>query len=109
MSSGPGGLNWMRCGKIGSRRLSTCWLSTDRRFNFRIHPASTDRDTRTWGIGVQSQGNPLRVFYAFDPGNGNPADRGDKTGQNRFYRETVKLADQLYDTYLKELKAEGLL
>jgi hypothetical protein len=61
-------------------------------------------------LRVQSGGNPLRIFYAFDPRRtailllG-----GDKRGQDRFYREHVRLADDLYDVYLEELRAEGLL
>jgi hypothetical protein len=61
-------------------------------------------------LRVQSGGDPLRVFYAFDPRR--PAILligGDKTGQDRFYEEYVKLADDLYDIYLEELRAEGLL
>ena len=59
---------------------------------------------------MQSGGNPLRIFYAFDPRRivillvG-----GDEKGQDRFYKEHVKLADDLYDAYLEELRAEGRL
>lgn len=61
-------------------------------------------------LRVQSGGNPLRVFYAFDPRRtvilliG-----GDKTGNDRFYEEYVPRADALYDAYIEELKAEGLI
>jgi hypothetical protein len=59
---------------------------------------------------VQSGGNPLRIFYAFDP---RRTDilliGGDKTGKNRFYEDYVPLADDLYDAYIEELKAEGLI
>jgi predicted ATP-dependent endonuclease of OLD family len=34
---------------------------------------------------------------------------GDKTGKDRFYEEYVPVADDLYDTHLEELKAEGLI
>jgi hypothetical protein len=61
-------------------------------------------------LRVQSGGNPLRIFYAFDPlRRAILLIGGDKTGKKRFYGEYVRLADNLYDTYLKELKAEGLL
>ena len=61
-------------------------------------------------LRVQNGGNPLRVFYAFDPRRtAILLIGGDKTGQDRFYREYVKLADDLYDVYLHELRAEGLL
>ena len=34
---------------------------------------------------------------------------GDKTGNNRFYRQYVPVADILYDEHLAELKREGLI
>jgi hypothetical protein len=34
---------------------------------------------------------------------------GDKTGDDRFYREMIPLADRLYDIYLEELRREGLI
>ena len=61
-------------------------------------------------LRVQSGGNPLRVFYAFDPRRAAILlIGGDKTGKDRFYEEYVPLADDLYDAYLKELKSEGLI
>lgn len=59
-------------------------------------------------LRVQSHGQPLRVFYAFDPvrcailliG-------GNKTGRDRFYDEMIPQADALYDEHLAELKTEG--
>jgi len=58
-------------------------------------------------LRIQSGGNPLRVFYAFD-------ERrvailligGDKTGDNRFYERMIPVADNLYDEHLAELKEE---
>ena len=61
-------------------------------------------------LRVQSGGHPLRVFYAFDPRRtAILLIGGDKTGNDRFYEEYVPRADGLYDAYLDELKAEGLL
>jgi len=61
-------------------------------------------------LRVQSAGNPLRVFYAFDPRRtAILLIGGDKRGQDRFYKDYVRLTDNLYDTYLEELRAEGLL
>jgi len=61
-------------------------------------------------LRIQVGGKPLRVFYAFDPRRtAILLIGGDKTGRGRFYKEYVALADTLYDTYLEELKAEGLL
>jgi hypothetical protein len=52
----------------------------------------------------------LRVFYAFDPRRTTILlIGGDKTGNDRFYEEYVPQADALYDAYLRELKAEGLI
>jgi hypothetical protein len=61
-------------------------------------------------LRVQSGGNPLRIFYAFDPRRtAILLIGGNKTGKDRFYKEHVKLADGLYETYLEELRAEGLI
>ncbi len=59
-------------------------------------------------LRVQSRGNPLRIFYAFDPRRtAILLIGGDKTGNDRFYQEHVPWADELYDTRLKHLEAEG--
>ena len=34
---------------------------------------------------------------------------GDKKGDDRFYERYVPVADDLYDTYIGELRKEGLL
>jgi hypothetical protein len=61
-------------------------------------------------LRVQSGGRPLRIFYAFDPRRtAILLIGGDKTGKDRFYREFVNAADKLYDTYLEELRKEGLI
>jgi hypothetical protein len=61
-------------------------------------------------LRVQSGGNPLRVFYAFDPRRtAILLIGGDKTGRDRFYAEYLKQADDLYDAYIAELRAEGLI
>jgi hypothetical protein len=61
-------------------------------------------------LRVQSMGKPLRIFYAFDPRRtAILLIGGDKTGNDRFYEEFVTMADKLYDTYLEELRTEGLL
>jgi hypothetical protein len=71
---------------------------------------SGSRHTHMRELRVQSGGSPLRIFYAFDPRRtAILLIGGDKTGQDRFYEKYVPLADQLYDTYLNELRAEGLL
>jgi len=59
---------------------------------------------------VQSGGRPIRVFYAFDPRRSAILlIGGDKTGDNRFYERMIPIADALYDTYIKEIRKEGLI
>jgi hypothetical protein len=61
-------------------------------------------------LRVQSGGRPMRVFYAFDPRRtAILLIGGDKTGDNRFYERMVPLADGLYDIYIDDLRAEGLI
>lgn len=61
-------------------------------------------------LRVQSGGDPLRGFYAFDPRRtAILLIGGDKTGDDRFYEKMVPIADRLYDEYLVELKNEGLI
>jgi hypothetical protein len=61
-------------------------------------------------LRVSAEGK-LRVLFAFDPRRtailllG-----GDKTGRwEGWYRTAIPAADRLYDAYLEELRAEGLL
>ena len=50
------------------------------------------------------------MFFAFDPRRtAILLIGGDKTGDNRFYKRFVPLADRLYDDHLKELKDEGAI
>ncbi len=61
-------------------------------------------------LRVQSGGRPIRTFYAFDPRRtAILLIGGDKTGNDRFYEESVPIADRLYDVYLDELRMEGLI
>lgn len=60
-------------------------------------------------LRVQHKGRPYRVLYAFD------SRRtavlligGDKTGNDRWYREFVPVADKLYGRHLETLRKEGL-
>jgi hypothetical protein len=58
-------------------------------------------------LRVQHHGRPYRVLYVFDPRRvallllG-----GDKTGDDRWYRKNVPLADRSYDDYLAEIEKE---
>lgn len=61
-------------------------------------------------LRVQSGGEPLRIFYAFDPRRAAILlIGGNKTSDDRFYERMVPLADKLYNEYLEELRREGLL
>jgi hypothetical protein len=61
-------------------------------------------------LRVQSGGDPLRIFYAFDPRRtAILLIGGDKTGDDRFYEINLPLADDLYDEYIDELRREGLI
>jgi len=56
----------------------------------------------------QSEGRPLRTFYAFDPRRtAILLIGGDKTGNDRFYDEMVPRADRIYDDYLREIQEEN--
>ncbi|GAA6617549.1 type II toxin-antitoxin system RelE/ParE family toxin [Scytonema sp. NUACC26] len=61
-------------------------------------------------LRIQHRGNPVRVFYAFDPRRSAILlIGGDKTGNDRFYEEYIPIANRLYDEYIEELKKEGKL
>ena len=61
-------------------------------------------------LRVQSGGKPLRGFYAFDPRRtAILLIGGDKTGDDRFYKKLIPVADRLYDDYIAELRKEGLI
>jgi hypothetical protein len=52
-------------------------------------------------------GHEYRTFYAFDPRRmAILIIGGDKTGNNRFYKEYIPKADNIYDEYLKEIQEE---
>jgi hypothetical protein len=61
-------------------------------------------------LRIQSKGNPIRIFYMFDPRRtAILLIGGDKTGDKRFYERFIPIADRLYSTYLEEIKREGLI
>lgn len=61
-------------------------------------------------LRIQSAGDPIRIFYAFDPRRSAILlIGGNKTGDDRFYRRYLPIADNLYDEYLEELKRERLI
>lgn len=61
-------------------------------------------------LRVQSSGNPIRVFYAFDPRRvAILLFGGVKIGNNRFYEKHIPIADRLYDEHIKQIYKEGLV
>ncbi len=61
-------------------------------------------------LRVQSAGEPLRIFYAFDPRRvASLLIGGSEAGDGRFYDRMIPLADRLYDEYLDEIRKEGLI
>jgi hypothetical protein len=59
---------------------------------------------------TQCGGKPLRSFFAFDPRRSAILlIGGDKTGNDRFYDKMIPVADALYDSYLEELRKDGLI
>ena len=69
------------------------------------------RHGRMRELRIQSGGQAIRVFYAFDPRRTAIVLLGGrKRGQERrFYRDHVRRADAIYDEYLRQLRREGLL
>jgi hypothetical protein len=58
----------------------------------------------------QSGGDPLCIFYAFDPRRvAILLIGGNKAGDDRFYQRMIPRADRLYDSYLHEIRREGLI
>lgn len=71
---------------------------------------SGSRHSHMRELRIQSAGDPIRIFYAFDPRRtAILLIGGNKTGNDRFYRRYLPIADNLYDEYLEELKKERLI
>ena len=61
-------------------------------------------------LRIQHEGRPYRVLYAFDPiRKAILLIGGDKTGNDRWYKEYVPVADKLYNEHIAQLKKEGLI
>ena len=60
-------------------------------------------------LRIQSHGDPLRVFYAFDPNRSAVLlIGGNKTGKDkRFYKTMIAKADALYDEHLINLQSHS--
>ena len=58
-------------------------------------------------LRVQHEGRPYRVLYAFDPRRvAILLIGGDKTGDPRWYKRFIPVAEALYDEHLEEIAAE---
>lgn len=59
-------------------------------------------------LRIQRKGKPYRILYAFDPRRAAILLLGgDKTGNNRWYKKNIPIADKLYDEHLASLKKKG--
>jgi hypothetical protein len=55
-------------------------------------------------LRIQHAGSPYRVLYAFDPNrDALLLVGGNKTGDGRWYRKYISIADKEYDDHLKDL------
>jgi hypothetical protein len=56
---------------------------------------------------IQHQGEPWRILFAFDPlRQAILLVGGNKSGNKRWYKESILLADRRYKQYLKTLEEE---
>lgn len=56
-------------------------------------------------LRIQHKGKPYRVLYAFDPKRqGILILGGNKTGNKRWYKKYIPLADKLYKKYLENME-----
>lgn len=57
-------------------------------------------------LRIQHGGNPCRILFAFDPERqGILLLGGDKTGNSRWYKENIPVADQRYTEHLTQLES----
>jgi len=67
----------------------------------------TSKHSHMRELRVQSDGKPLRIFYAFNPlRTAILLIGGDKTGDDGFYERMIPIADKIYDDHLCELNEE---
>jgi hypothetical protein len=58
-------------------------------------------------LRIQYQGEPWRILFAFDPRRqAILLVGGNKTGNKRWYKENIPIADRRYERYLETLKEE---
>ena len=60
-------------------------------------------------LRIQASGDPVRVFYAFDPRRvALLLIGGNKGGDDQFYDRMVPIADRIYDDHLRGLEEEAV-
>ena len=75
-----------------------------------VDSVASSRHANMKELRIQHHGRPYRVLFAFDPRRAAILlIGGDKTGQGRWYKQFVPIADRLYDEHLETLHKEGLL
>jgi len=75
-----------------------------------VDSVAFSRHTNMKELRIQHHGRPYRVLFAFDPRRmAILLVGGDKTGQARWYKQFVPIADRLYDEHLETLRKEGLI
>lgn len=58
-------------------------------------------------LRIQHSGKPYREFFAFDPlRQAVILCAGDKTGDKRFYKRMIPLAESIYSEYLNNMEAD---
>ena len=60
-------------------------------------------------LRVAHHGSAYRVLFAFDPRQVGILLMGGRKADRKWYKAAVRKADRLYDRYLREVDAEGLL
>ena len=60
-------------------------------------------------LRTKHKGDPIRIIYAFDPHRvALLLIGGNKRGDDRWYKQTIPIADDLYDEHLEEITKEEL-
>lgn len=67
-----------------------------------VDSLKTSRHSNLKELRIQSKGRPFRVFFAFDPRRRAVLLLGgNKQGKKRFYEDLIRIADDLFDDYLR--------
>lgn len=59
-------------------------------------------------LRFQHKGKPYRILYAFDPRRvGVLLLEGNKTGNDRWYKKMIPIADRLYEEHIKQKRSKS--